>query len=183
MPDVDVLIVGAGPVGLTARALLDRWAVRNVLVEKHTGLSPFPRSRLLNVRSMEIFRQLGIDRRVVARAFAPEYGRVRFRDSFTGPEFASAAMIGVDGSRSTLDAVGEWFTLFTENPSVAAEQAGPWPVRVERLPGGHGTLLVRPDGHIGARWDDGLPGADELRRAQETIGETGLVQAGTSPGT
>ncbi|MEY9863372.1 putative polyketide hydroxylase [Catenulispora sp. GAS73] len=96
MPDVDVLIVGAGPVGLTARALLDRWGVRTVLVEKHTELSPFPRSRLLNVRSMEIFRQLGIDRTVAARAFAPEYGRVRFRDSFTGPDFASAAMIGVN---------------------------------------------------------------------------------------
>ncbi|MEZ0112857.1 putative polyketide hydroxylase [Catenulispora sp. EB89] len=106
MPDVDVLIVGAGPVGLTARALLDRWGVRTVLVEKHTELSPFPRSRLLNVRSMEIFRQLGIDRHVAARAFAPEYGRVRFRDSFTGPDFASAAMIGVNAPIAESPVIG-----------------------------------------------------------------------------
>ena len=106
MPDVDVLIVGAGPVGLTARALLDRWGVRTVLVEKHAELSPFPRSRLLNVRSMEIFRQLGIDRQVAERAFAPEYGRVRFRDSFTGREFASAAMIGVNAPIPESPAIG-----------------------------------------------------------------------------
>ena len=32
--DVDVLIVGAGPVGLTARALLHRWGVRAMVVDK-----------------------------------------------------------------------------------------------------------------------------------------------------
>ncbi|MGH3768894.1 MAG: FAD-dependent monooxygenase [Pseudonocardiaceae bacterium] len=44
--EVAVLIVGGGPVGLTTRALLERWGVRALLVEKHRELSPFPRSRL-----------------------------------------------------------------------------------------------------------------------------------------
>ena len=96
MPDTDVLIIGGGPVGLTARALLARWGMRTLLVERYAELSPHPRSRLLNVRSMEIFRQLGIDGLVAERAFAPEYGRVRFRDSFAEHDFASAAMIGID---------------------------------------------------------------------------------------
>ncbi|MEU6587955.1 FAD-dependent monooxygenase [Streptomyces sp. NPDC046881] len=90
-----VLIVGCGPVGLTARALLARWGVRSLLIEKHGELSPFPRSRLVNVRSMEIFRRLGLDGPVAARAFAPEYGRVRFRDTLHGPDFATAAMTGI----------------------------------------------------------------------------------------
>ena len=94
--DADVLIVGGGPVGLTARALLERWGVRVVLVEKHRELSPFPRSRLVNVRSMEIFRQLGLAARIKANAFAPEYGRVRFRDTLHDRDFATAAMIGVN---------------------------------------------------------------------------------------
>jgi 2-polyprenyl-6-methoxyphenol hydroxylase-like FAD-dependent oxidoreductase len=91
----DVLIVGGGPVGLTARALLARWGVRTLLVEKHRELSPFPRSRLVNVRSMEIFRQLGVADTVRARAFAPRFGRVRFRDTLFGPDFGAAAMTGV----------------------------------------------------------------------------------------
>ncbi|GGM96100.1 FAD-dependent monooxygenase [Streptomyces fuscichromogenes] len=93
--EVPVLIVGGGPVGLTLRALLDRWGVPALLVDKHRELSPFPRSRLVNVRSMEIFRQLGIAAGITADAFAPEYGRVRFRDTLYDPDFASAAMVGV----------------------------------------------------------------------------------------
>ncbi|MES5824132.1 FAD-dependent monooxygenase [Streptomyces sp. RG80] len=94
--EVDVLIVGGGPVGLTARALLDRWGVRTLLVERHGELSPFPRSRLVNTRSMEIFRGLGLADRITASAFAPRFGRIRFRDTLFGPDFATAAMVGVD---------------------------------------------------------------------------------------
>jgi len=79
--EVEVLIVGGGPVGLTARALLARWGVRALLVEKYRELSPFPRSRLVNVRTMEIYRQLGLATKIRDRAFAPEFGRVRFRDT------------------------------------------------------------------------------------------------------
>ena len=96
--DTEVLIVGGGPVGLTARALLERWGVRTLLVEKHVELSPFPRSRLVNTRSMEIFRQLGLADEIKARAFAAEYGRVRFRDTLHDRDFATAAMIGINGS-------------------------------------------------------------------------------------
>ncbi|KKD08894.1 FAD-dependent monooxygenase [Streptomyces sp. WM6386] len=94
--EVDVLIVGGGPVGLTARALLERWGVRSLLVEKHGELSPFPRSRLVNTRSMEIFRQLGLAGRITAGAFAPEFGRIRFRDTLHDDDFATAAMVGID---------------------------------------------------------------------------------------
>ncbi|MFK0112683.1 FAD-dependent monooxygenase [Streptomyces sp. NPDC091217] len=94
--EVAVLIVGGGPVGLTARALLERWGVPTLLVEKHTEMSPFPRSRLVNVRTMEIFRQLGLAGRIAANAFAPEYGRVRFRDTLCEPDFATAGMVGVN---------------------------------------------------------------------------------------
>jgi putative polyketide hydroxylase len=67
------------------------------LVEKRTELSPFPRSRLVNTRSMEIFRQLGIAGEITAGAFAPEFGRIRFRDTLFGREFGPAAMVGVNG--------------------------------------------------------------------------------------
>ncbi|MEU8581132.1 FAD-dependent monooxygenase [Streptomyces abikoensis] len=91
-----VLIVGGGPVGLTARALLERWGVRTLLVEKRAELSPFPRSRLVNVRSMEIFRGLGLADGIADAAFAPRYGCIRFRDTLHDRDFATAAMIGVN---------------------------------------------------------------------------------------
>jgi 2-polyprenyl-6-methoxyphenol hydroxylase-like FAD-dependent oxidoreductase len=94
--EVAVLIVGGGPVGLTARALLERWGVQTLLVEKHGELSPFPRARLVNVRSMEIFRQLGLTAEITAGAFAPEYGRIRFRDTLCDRDFATSAMAGVN---------------------------------------------------------------------------------------
>ncbi|MEV7525165.1 FAD-dependent monooxygenase [Streptomyces sp. NPDC091371] len=94
--EVEVLIVGGGPVGLTARALLERWGVRTLLVEKHRELSPFPRSRLVNARSMEIFRQLGLAAEITACGFAPEFGRIRFRDTLYDGDFASAAMVGIN---------------------------------------------------------------------------------------
>ncbi|MGI3198129.1 FAD-dependent monooxygenase [Streptomyces sp. GLT-R25] len=94
--EVDVLIVGGGPVGLTARALLERWGVRVSLVEKHGELSPFPRSRLVNVRSMEIYRGLGLADEITVGAFGPEYGRIRFRDTLHDPDFATAAMVGIN---------------------------------------------------------------------------------------
>lgn len=104
--DVDVLIVGGGPVGLTARVLLERWGVRTLLVEKRIELSPFPRSRLLNVRTMEIYRQLGIAGRIRAQAFAPEFGRVRFRDTMHDADWASAAMVGVNAPIPESPAIG-----------------------------------------------------------------------------
>ncbi|MFF4409967.1 FAD-dependent monooxygenase [Streptomyces sp. NPDC001404] len=104
--EVSVLIVGGGPVGLTARALLERWGVRTLLVEKHRELSPFPRSRLVNVRSMEIFRHLGLAARITAGAFAPEYGRIRFRDTLDGHDFATAAMVGINAPVPESPALG-----------------------------------------------------------------------------
>ncbi|MFD9903280.1 FAD-dependent monooxygenase [Streptomyces sp. NPDC059063] len=104
--EVAVLIVGGGPVGLTARALLTRWGVRTLLVEKRSALSPFPRSRLVNVRTMEIYRGLGLAGTIAAAAFPPEYGRIRFRDTLYDRDFASAAMVGVHAPVPESPAIG-----------------------------------------------------------------------------
>ncbi|MEU5185560.1 FAD-dependent monooxygenase [Streptomyces klenkii] len=129
--EVAVLIVGGGPVGLTARALLERWGVRSLLVEKHGELSPFPRARLVNVRSMEIYRSLGLTGGITAAAFAPEYGRVRFRDTMRDPDFATAAMVGVNAPVPESPVIGALTSQDRLEPTLLAAAGGPMRFGVE----------------------------------------------------
>ncbi|MEU5539847.1 FAD-dependent monooxygenase [Streptomyces sp. NPDC020362] len=152
---VEVLIVGGGPVGLTARALLERWGVRSLLVEKHRELSPFPRSRLVNVRSMEIYRRLGLADTIAANAFAPEYGRVRFRDTLRDRDFATAAMIGVNTPVPESPALGVVTSQDRLEPTLLA--AADTPVRF-------GVELV----HLAEEADGVLALLTDHRRGEET---------------
>ncbi|WP_328708652.1 FAD-dependent monooxygenase [Microbispora hainanensis] len=66
MSDVDVIVVGAGLAGLAATAFLARQGVRVLAVDRHPGTSVHPKARLVNVRSMELYRTLGIEAEVRA---------------------------------------------------------------------------------------------------------------------
>jgi 2,4-dichlorophenol 6-monooxygenase len=60
--DVPVLIAGGGPVGLTMALLLARQGVPSLVVERRAPrLSSAPKAHVINPRSLEIFRSLGID--------------------------------------------------------------------------------------------------------------------------
>lgn len=61
MLDIPVLISGGGPVGLTASLLLSQHGVRSLLIERHPGTALTPKARGINARTMEVFRQCGID--------------------------------------------------------------------------------------------------------------------------
>jgi 2-polyprenyl-6-methoxyphenol hydroxylase-like FAD-dependent oxidoreductase len=56
----DVLIVGGGLTGLTAALLLRAHGVAVTLAEQRPATSAQPKARRLHMRSMEIFRQLGL---------------------------------------------------------------------------------------------------------------------------
>ncbi|MGW1194820.1 FAD-dependent monooxygenase [Streptomyces sp. NPDC002536] len=180
--EAPVLIVGGGPVGLTARALLERWGVRTLLVEKHRELSPFPRSRLVNVRSMEIFRRLGLAARITAAAFAPEYGRIRFRDTLDGHDFATAAMVGINAPVPESPALGVATSQDRLEPLLLA--AADAPVRfgtelVGLTEEGDGVTAVLVDHRCGAetrvraRYVLAADGANSTVRQRLGIGTTG----------
>jgi len=75
MREVDVLIAGGGPVGLTASILLSRVGVSTLLVERHPSTSIHPKARGINARTMEIFRQCGVEDAVRAAGLPPERAR------------------------------------------------------------------------------------------------------------
>lgn len=63
---VPVLIIGGGIVGLSASLFLSRLRIRSLLVERHSGTSIHPRARGFNGRTMELYRELGIDEEIRA---------------------------------------------------------------------------------------------------------------------
>jgi putative polyketide hydroxylase len=52
----DVIVAGAGPSGLTTGIAAARSGARVLLVEKHPGLSIFPKATGIRGRTMEIMR-------------------------------------------------------------------------------------------------------------------------------
>jgi 2-polyprenyl-6-methoxyphenol hydroxylase-like FAD-dependent oxidoreductase len=70
MLDIPVLISGGGPVGLSASLLLSQHGVRSLMVERHPSTAITPKARGINARTMEVFRQCGIDAAVRAAGLA-----------------------------------------------------------------------------------------------------------------
>ncbi|HEX3550694.1 MAG TPA: FAD-dependent monooxygenase [Candidatus Elarobacter sp.] len=56
----EVLVVGAGPVGLTLALDLGRRGVRTMLIERNVTASALPKMERCNGRTMEIYRRLGV---------------------------------------------------------------------------------------------------------------------------
>jgi 2-polyprenyl-6-methoxyphenol hydroxylase-like FAD-dependent oxidoreductase len=66
MPDIEVpvLIVGGSLVGMSTALLLGHHGIRALTVERHRGTAIHPRAAMINQRTMEIFRSVGIERMV-----------------------------------------------------------------------------------------------------------------------
>lgn len=70
--EVDVLVVGAGPVGLTAALLLREVGLTVAVVERREGPQRSPAAHVINARTFEVWRQAGADvDRIMALAQDP----------------------------------------------------------------------------------------------------------------
>lgn len=81
-----VLIVGGGPVGLATALLLDRFQIPFVLVERSARTTDHPKSRGCWIRTMELFRQWGIEERIRARGLADNTDIFVYVESIAGRE-------------------------------------------------------------------------------------------------
>ena len=86
MGNSTVVIVGGGPKGLVTSILLSLCEIPHVLFARYPGTSIFPRAVGLNHRTIEIFRQIGIETDIIKhRAPAGIAGRMASYTSL-GPD-------------------------------------------------------------------------------------------------
>ncbi len=185
MPEqAPVLIAGGGLVGLSAAAFLAQQGVRSVTIERLQESSPLPRAAFFHMRTLEMFRSLGIEERVRAHSaldFVPE-GAIIAMDSLAGRKLADI----VPNLNVGVETVSPCRRLFLNQPSLepilrdCARQAGATIVQgaqitevqqdrsgvrvtIEDIAGGnirqlHGEYLIAADGgHSRVRESLGIP--------------------------
>ena len=104
-----VLIVGGGPVGLAMGLLLDRFGIDAVIVEKSPTTTDHPKSRGCWVRTMEIFRQWGIEQAIRERGLQDN------SDMFVQVESIAGREIGRSRPEPNLGQTPAWKCLVAQD--------------------------------------------------------------------
>jgi len=100
-PSAPVIIVGGGPVGLSAALELARFDVPSIVLERHATTTSHPKARVINTRTMEI--AAGWGRGVYQRLRGIDMPQnwkspIRFVTSVTGEDMGTIATQGFAGA-------------------------------------------------------------------------------------
>src|SRR5438067_498187 len=123
-----VLIAGGGLVGLSTAMFLAQHGVASLVLERLRGGSPVPRAAHFHLRTLELFRQAGIEQEVTRKSeeeFLPE-GAIIAMDSLAGRKLADI----IGSLNAGVKAVSPCRRLFITQPGLEpilrrrARQAG-----------------------------------------------------------
>jgi 2,4-dichlorophenol 6-monooxygenase len=96
----DVLIIGSGPAGGGAALALATYGVDHMVITKYRWTANTPRAHITNQRTMEVFRDLGIEPDVWAQAVPHELmGETVFCTSLAGDEIGRVRTWGTHPAR------------------------------------------------------------------------------------
>jgi 2-polyprenyl-6-methoxyphenol hydroxylase-like FAD-dependent oxidoreductase len=172
MPDADVVVVGAGPAGLTLAGELGLAKVRTVVLDQHPAPPGFCRGFNLNARSLELLDRRGLADRLLAE----------------GPTVPAMAFLGADRLDLAAMHTGHPYALGiaqTRVEEILAERAEELGVRILR---GHRLTGLRQETD-GVRVEVDSPAGPAVLRARWLAGcdggrSTVRKQAGIAfPGT
>jgi 2-polyprenyl-6-methoxyphenol hydroxylase-like FAD-dependent oxidoreductase len=179
-PDVDALVVGAGPTGLMLACQLARRGVRVEIVDRHSGPAQQTRAIAVHARTLEIYAWLGVADEAIALGRKGEAvdlwangvrtARLPFGDIGKGlSPFPYVLMLGQDDNERLLGAklrdLGTTIRWSTE--LIAFEQ------RADRVV----ATLRLPDGSTQARSASWLAGCDGAKSAVRTMSGIGFPGA------
>jgi 2,4-dichlorophenol 6-monooxygenase len=100
MEEVDVLVVGAGPMGATTALALAKYGVRVQMVARTNWTANTPRAHITNQRAVEVLRDLGVEEDAKREATPWEsMGDTLFTTSLAGPEIARLRTWGTGDKR------------------------------------------------------------------------------------
>src|SRR5262247_202943 len=72
----DILIVGAGPTGLSLGCQLLRYGFDFIIVERNEAITPYSKAIGVHARTLEIFDQIGLAQEAVARGTIADRARL-----------------------------------------------------------------------------------------------------------
>lgn len=186
--EIPVLICGGGPVGLTLSLLLSRYGIHSLLVERHPGTATLPKARGLNGRTMEMFRQLGLETEIRSAGAPADFtGMVIWAESLAGTEISRRVRSRASGDA---DGVGPAENCLCSQDMLEpvlrahAERAAPGALRfgtelvdvVREADGVSGILLDKATGArqpVRARYLLAADGAASRLRGEVGIGQDG----------
>jgi len=98
--ETDVLIVGSGPAGGAAGLCLSTLGIPSIMITKYRWTANTPRAHITNQRTMEVFRDLGVEGQVLADATPHELiGDTVFCTSIAGEEIGRIRTWGTHPAR------------------------------------------------------------------------------------
>lgn len=101
--DADVIVVGAGPVGLAAALLLAQYGLSGIVVDRRSTRSAHPKARGLRLRASELAALWGFDEDLRRIAMPSEIHRFIYCETVAGEEIArTATMASADGTWSAV---------------------------------------------------------------------------------
>ncbi|MEI6251844.1 MAG: FAD-dependent monooxygenase [Mycobacteriaceae bacterium] len=113
-----VVVVGAGPAGATAALLLAEHGIDTLVIERRMAPSPHPAAHVLSTRTLEVFRELGLEhdvRRLSSRIYELRDGI--YATSLSGPELGRLTIYDPESTEAR--------SLETLSPTRAANLSQP----------------------------------------------------------
>jgi putative polyketide hydroxylase len=104
--NVEVLIIGGGPVGLVSAIQLGRAGIKTLLLERRATLSVHAKAAGIHARTMEIYRQLGLAS--IVRKNSADWNGVFTVGWMTRLKGIELGKISVGGEQADLDLFHSW---------------------------------------------------------------------------